>query len=114
MSDLIQNDYQLDQYCDWMARDIIKQVAEYGGEISDLCHEYADQCEHVIYYYKAHAICQNCNIDNGEEFLAMCGEPADGLSYNSFAVSLAYGEIRARLEQKCEELKEKIDETENA
>lgn len=112
MSNIIKSDYELDQYCDWMARDILKEIAEYGGDISDLCHEAADSCEHVIYHYKAHAICQNCNIDDGEEFVSDCGEPADGWSYNGFAVALAYGEIRARLMTKCEELKEEIEENE--
>ena len=100
MSDTIKNDHQLDQYAAAAARDIMEEVKQYGGEAYDMAHEHADACEHVIYYYKAHAICQNCNVENGEEFASDMDEPEDGWSYDGFAVAIAYGELRARIEQK--------------
>ena len=100
MSDTIKNDYQLDQYAAAAARDIVDEIKRHGGEAYDMAHEHADACEHVIYYGKAHAICQNCNTNAGEDFVADMGEPEGGWSYDGFAVAIAYGELRARIEQK--------------
>ena len=61
--------------------------------------------EHVIYNYKAHAICQNCNTDNGEAFFEDVGKPDHryppvewGWSCRTRATVIAYGELRARIE----------------
>jgi len=98
------NDYQLNQIAEDMAREILAEVAEYGGDASDLAHEAVDGCEHVIYHAKAHAICQGCNTDNGEQFLADVGNPDNAKSrnsrpvtYDSLATMIAYGELLARV-----------------
>ena len=94
----ITSDHQLDAYVADIAAEIAEEVKEHNGDAYDLAHEYADGSEHVIYYYKAHAICQNCNTDAGEDFVSDTGEPEGGWSYDGFAVAIAYGELRHRIE----------------
>jgi hypothetical protein len=90
MAHTIQNDRDLDLYAEACADDIIAEMGLLADEddIQNSVHEYADGSEHVIYYYKAHAICQNCNTDSGEEFLADIGNP-DPVTYDSLAVRCA-------------------------
>ena len=99
MSDTIKNDHQLDQYAAAAARDIVDEIKRHGGDAYDMAHEHADACEHVIYYGKAHAICQNCSVENGEAFLQDIGGPGKDATYDSIATVIAYGELRARIEQ---------------
>jgi hypothetical protein len=106
MADYIKSDFELDQYCRAMAKQILDEFAEYGGDLSDLIHETADSSEHVIYFGKAHSICQNCNVDNGEAFIEETGTPEDGWSYNGIAVAIAYGEIVARLNSFIQEMQD--------
>jgi len=96
-TDTIKNDYQLQQYAEAAARDIADEIKEHGGDAYDMAHEYADGSEHVIYYHKAHAICQNCDTSEGEEFISDTGEPEGGWSYDGFAVAIAYGELHSRI-----------------
>jgi hypothetical protein len=91
-------DYQLDAYAADIAAEIAEEIKEHGGDAASLAHERADGSEHVIYHYKAHAICQNCNVAAGEDFVSCMGEPRGGWSYNGFAVAIAYGELRHRIE----------------
>jgi hypothetical protein len=101
----IMNDYQLNQIADEMAREILAEISEHGGDASDLAHQTVDGCEHVIYHVKAHAICQGCNTDNGEQFLADVGNP-DPVTYDSLATSIAYGELLARVMSAIDEIGE--------
>ena len=94
----ITSDHQLDAYADDIAAEIAEEIKEHGGDAYDLAHECADGSEHVIYHYKAHAICQNCNTDAGEDFVSDTGEPEGGWSYDDHAVAIAYGELRHRIE----------------
>lgn len=95
----ITSDHQLDAYAADIAAEVAEKIKEYGPDAAyDLAHEHADGSEHVIYYHKAHAICQNCNTDAGEEIVSDLGEPEGGWSYNGFAVAIAYGELRHRIE----------------
>ena len=91
------NDYQLTEYAEDIARDILAEVAEYGGDATDLAHENADGSEHVIYYSKAHDICQNCNTENGEQFLEDMGGAGKDATYDSIATLIAYGELYSRI-----------------
>lgn len=91
------NNNQLDQIARSYAEDIASELKEYGGDAMDLAHQYADGSEHVIYYSKAHAICQGCDVSNGEGFVEDCGAPEGGYSYDGFAVAKAYGELRSRI-----------------
>ena len=101
--DTIKHDGQLDELAQSYAEDIYNELKQYGGEAYDLAHQYADSSEHVIYYYKAHAICQNCNTANGEAFIEDCGPPQDN-SYDGMAVALAFGELHARIIHAYDEL----------
>ena len=95
----ITSDHQLDDYAADIAADIAEEIKEYGGDASVLAHGRADGSEHVIYHYKAHAICQNCNVAAGEDFVSCMGEPEDGWSYDGLAVAIAFGELRHRIER---------------
>jgi hypothetical protein len=104
MADYIKLDWELDQYCRELAKEILREIAEYGGDLSDQIHESADNSQHVIYHSRAHSICQNCNIDNGEAFVDEIGTPEGGWSYNGIASAMAYGEIVQRLHDCVREL----------
>ena len=100
---MIMNDYQLDVIARSYAEDIASELKEYGGDAIDLAHQYADGSEHVIYYSKAHAICQGCDVSNGEDFVEDCGNPEGGHSYDGIAVAMAYGELHYRIvKELCE------------
>ena len=111
MAHTIQNDRDLDLYAEACADDIIAEMGLSADEddIQNSVHEYADGSEHVIYYYKAHAICQNCNTDSGEEFLADVGNP-DPVTYDSLATTIAYGEIRARIKLAVDALLKELEQ----
>tara|TARA_R100001086_G_scaffold155353_1_gene82988 strand:- start:2632 stop:2967 length:336 start_codon:yes stop_codon:yes gene_type:complete len=99
-TDTIKNDYQLQQYAEAAAREIADELEDCGGDADDmefLAHLHADGSEHVIYYYKAHAICQNCDTSAGKDFISDIGEPEGGWSYDGFAVAIAYGELHSRI-----------------
>ena len=95
----ITSDHQLDAYAADIAAEIAEEIKGHGGDAYDMAHERADGSEHVFYYHKAHAICQNCNTDAGEDFISDTGEPEGGWAYNGFAVAIAYGELRHRIER---------------
>ena len=86
------NDHKLDQIAKEYAIDIVAD----GGDPTDLAHEYADGSEWAIYYNKAHELCQNCNTDNGEQYLEDCGPP-ETPTYDSIASYIAYGELYGRI-----------------
>ena len=105
------NDYELTKYAEAAAADIVEEfdiqpdeaLDDYEDEFSDKAHEWADQSEHVIYYHKAHDICQNCNVDQGEEWLEEVGNP-EPCTYDALAVAIAYGEFRARIETALQDI----------
>lgn len=103
------NDYKLNEYAQDCAREILKEVEKYGGDEYDLAHERADSSEWVIYYSKAHELCQNCNTDNGEAFIEDVGGSFEILpqpvTYDSLASGIAYGELHSRICQALDELK---------
>jgi len=105
------SDYNLNDMVASWAVEIFEQ-AEDLDEAIDLAHQYVDGSEWVIYYGKAHQICQNCNTDDGEEFITDCGEPEGGWSYDGFASAIAYGEIYTRLGRAVEGLFEMAEEME--
>ena len=97
------NNYELDLIAKDYAAAIAEELEQHDGDAYDLAHEYVDGSEHVIYYAKAHAICQNCNIENGLAFLEDVGIPKN-ISYNGHAVLIAYGELHARVIAEYEKL----------
>ena len=97
------HDNELDRIARSYAEDIAQEISQHGGDAMDLAHQYADGCEHVIWFHKAHAICQGCDVSNGENFVEDCGDPEGGWSYDGFAVAIAYGELNSRIvQQLCE------------
>ena len=105
------DDLRLDECAKQCAQDIVQDITLAEGEtlldhrdvMFDQAHEHADGLEHVIYHHKAHAICQNCNTDAGEAFLEDVGNP-DPCTYNKLATTIAYGELRHRIEKALGEL----------
>ena len=95
MTDPIINDYVLDEIADDYAKEIFDQVEDIDDGY-ELAHQYADGCEWVIYTYKAHLLCLNCNTDNGQDFVNDCYSGAS-MTYNEMASAYAYGEIKSRI-----------------
>ena len=91
------HDNELDQIARSYAEDIAQEVSAHGGDAMDLAHQYADGCEHVIWSHKAHAICQGCDVRNGEDFVEARGAWEGGWSYDGFAMAIAYGELHYRI-----------------
>jgi len=96
------NDYTLNEYAADIADEILREC-DGDRELNrddaiDMAHQHADGSEWVIYYHKAHELCQNCNTDNGEQFYEDCG-PWENPTYNNIASTIAYGELRARIAQ---------------
>ena len=101
-------DYQLTEYC----KDIAAEIMRDAGDIDtamDWAHQSADGSEYVIYHYKAHAICQNCDVTRGEEFIDELGAPEGGWSYDGMASAIAYGEILARIQAALWKLNEELE-----
>lgn len=88
------NDFWLDHYCTQIAHDIAIDARDFE-QAMDWAHESADSSEYVIYTYKSHAVCQQCSVDNGKEFVRDC-YPDAWLDYDAQASAIAYGEILAR------------------
>ena len=101
--DRITTDSQLDEQARSIARDIIEEIKQFGGDAYDLAHEYADSSQYVIYYHHAHSICQNCNIEQGEACLDEFGV-GQNHTYDSLAVLIAYNELHSRILTELEKL----------
>lgn len=102
------NDYKLDQIAKDYAEEIWRDVDGDIDAATDQAHEYADGSEWVIYYHKAHELCQNCNTDNGTQFFEDCG-PWSELTYDGTASIIAYGELNARINHALYELAEEAE-----
>ena len=102
----------------------LAEFAESGhDELSDYCHEYADNHESVIYYSKAEELYSEVSIeerDEAESMNADCGGfPEDCDMAKRFCI-LAYWIINARIgetireqaEEVAEEIREKVTELE--
>jgi len=96
------NDYKLDQYCKGIAKEICDVTPEIDDAIDQGC-EYADGSEYTIYHYKAHMLCQNCNTDQGEDFVADCWGDTP-MTYDEMACRIAYGEIESRIRNEIYEI----------
>ena len=105
------SNYNLDDMVASWAVEIFEQ-ADDQDEAMDLAHQYADGSEWVIYHYKAHELCANCNTDAGECFIAECGEPEGGWTYDGSASAIAFGEIYSRLQDAINTLYEVAEEAE--
>ena len=95
MTDEKINDFILDNIARDYAKEIMEQTQD-SDEAQDLAHQYADGSEWVIYYYKAHMLCQNCDIADGQEFVDSCWGDTP-MTYDDMATKLAYGELHSRI-----------------
>lgn len=106
------NEYKLTEYCNELAAEIVRDISRNiasGADSIDGCldrvSEVADGSEHVIYHYKAHKLCLECNTDQGEDFLNDCWDRFDhGKSYDEMASLIAYGEIHSRIQSAIHEI----------
>lgn len=105
----ITTDNQLDAYCLDLAKSIVEETMDENRR-RDLASEFADQSEHVIYYAKAHSICQHCDIENGEDFFNQCYQDGPTKSYDEIATIMAYGEIQARIFSALDKIEEEADD----
>ena len=96
------NDYALTEYCNDIAEEIARDADSLEQAI-DWAHESADGSEHVIYYAKAHQLCQNCDTMQGEDFVAQCFDQTP-MTYDDMACRIAYGEIDARISARLWEI----------
>ena len=92
----ITSDYQLNEYATDIARDIARDASDIE-QAFDWAHESADSSEYVIYTYKAHALCQACDVTQGREFVSEC-YPDAFLDYDQQASVIAYGELLSRIQ----------------
>lgn len=95
MADLIMNDYLLNKLAKEYAKEIFEKTQDID-EAQDLAHQYADDSEWVIYTKKAHTLCQNCDIVDGQEFVDDCRANTP-MTYDEMASVLAYGELNSRI-----------------
>jgi hypothetical protein len=102
-------DYQLTEYCRDIAEEIMRDAVDFQTAL-DWASEAADSSEYVIYFSKAHALCHNCNTENGEHFLDDLGAPEGGWSYDGMACAIAYGEILYRIQSAIFEAAKKAGE----
>lgn len=100
------NDYVLDEIAAGYAAEI---ASEAKGDIDleqELAHQCADGSVHVVYFYKAHEVCQNCNVDSGEDMIREMGEPNEGWTYNSMAMLIAFWELKTRILMALQDMKD--------
>ena len=108
------NDTKLDLIAQTYAEDIFAEMKVDGwteDEARDTIWEWVDGSEHVIYYGKAHDICQTCDITNGEEFAEEVGLP-EVVTYDNLASQIVFGELLYRVTVAFYELMENYDEEE--
>ncbi len=104
------SNYNLDDMVASWAVEIFEQEQHNRNAVEDLAHQYADGSEWVIYHYKSHQLCAACSTDAGEDFIAECGEPEGGWTYDKFASAIAFGEIYERLQSAINALYEVAEE----
>jgi len=106
------NDTKLDLIAQTYAEDIFAEMKVDGwteDEARDTIWEWVDGSEHVIYYHKAHDICQNCDVSEGEAWSEDIGLP-EPVTYDSLAVQIAFGELLYRVTVAFYELIEDYNE----
>ena len=120
MTDQHITDYSLTKECNSLAADIFSETIadmasdetpeDYRDDMTDRVHETVDGHQWLIYYHYAHEICLNCDTTNGEEFLEDVGLPPQP-TYDNLGMSIAYGEMRARVEAELQRLIDDWEDT---
>lgn len=125
MSDFEISNHMLQKECEQLAREIFDEVTadmaedetpeDYRDTMSDRAHETADGHEWVIYNYKALMLCAMSDTTLGEEFLDDIGfEWTSDSTIYTVATTIAYGEMRGRIEQEIHGLIEAWEEEHEA
>ena len=114
------SDRELSKEAEKLAREIFEEVrrnnpGETAEELRDAmmenAHQTADGHQWVIYTHYALKICAHCRTESGEELLEDCGI-GDDVTLARIASLVAYGELRARIGAKVEELIQKAGDDE--
>jgi hypothetical protein len=95
---IMMNNHELNEIARDYAKEIRREVKAYNAEEYELACQYADGSEHVIYYSKAHDICQNCDITSGEDYVEDMGLDPASMGYDTYATILVYGELLTRIQ----------------
>ena len=116
MSDFQINDYLLSKECDDLAAAVVADFKEdlaadetledKRDEMMDRAHENTNKHTWVIYNYQSLMLCAHCDTENGEAFLDDVGfewNQGESTIY-TVAAAIAYGEMRARIEQEIDRL----------
>lgn len=77
-----------------IAREAIREAAQYGGDASDYIHQNCDGHEVAIYYGKAIEFCATQDTDAGESWLEDCGgicQPGD--TFGAIACRIAFATL---------------------
>ena len=107
------NDYILNDYATSLAEEIKTDIEKFDNcDAMTLAWEAADSSAYVIYYNKAHAICQSCDITHGEDFMEECYNDkfksyiaySSDTTPNDTAVTIAFGELHYRILSKLSDL----------
>ena len=101
----ITNNNELQAEAEALAEMIFNEYNLSEVDVFDAVAEVVDGSEHVIYYSKAHSICQNCDISEGEAFFRDCyGDYGNSKTYDEIACIMAYGELQYRVQNALDQL----------
>jgi hypothetical protein len=106
------NDTKLDLIAQAYAEDIFEDMirCEHTEDIArEAIWQWVDGSEHVIYYAKAHDVCQNCDVSEGEAWSEEVGLP-EVVTYDNLAVQIAFGELLYRVTVAFDKLIEDYNE----
>lgn len=67
------NNYTLELEADSIVKQALVSHNEFGEDAVEVIHEICDGHQWAIYYAKAFQLCQNCDTEQGEDYLEDCG-----------------------------------------
>ena len=67
------NNYTLELEADSIVKQALVSHNEFGEDAVEVIHEICDGHQWAIYYAKAFQLCQNCDTEQGEDYLEVCG-----------------------------------------
>ena len=114
------SDFILAKECQELAQEIFDEMTEdmardetpedKRDDMMDRAHEAADGHLWVIYTHYVLMMCAHCDTTRGEEFVDDVGLPQP-FTLQSAATAVAYGEMRARIEEELSELIDNWEDT---
>tara|TARA_R110000824_G_scaffold84533_3_gene210844 strand:- start:602 stop:1006 length:405 start_codon:yes stop_codon:yes gene_type:complete len=97
-NNIMMNNHELNEIARDYAKEIRREVKAYNANEYELACQYADGSEHVIYYSKAHDVCQSCDITSGEVYVEEMEYDSASMGYDTYATILVYGELLTRIQ----------------